>query len=108
MQNALKPPTGKMITDFPTAPLAPGLRGAGGGTVEKSLYASHTETLILPQCLLAGACQDMKKIARLLARALLNPRAKPTSAYIVFLSFLRSIQLKHLLHHAFPLITITT
>ena len=39
---------------------------------------------------------------------LLNPRAKPTSAYIVFLSFLCSIQLKHLLHHAFPLITTTT
>jgi hypothetical protein len=37
-----------MITDFPTAPLAPGLRGAGGGTVEKSLSASHTEILTLP------------------------------------------------------------
>ena len=37
-----------MITDFPTAPLAPGLRGAGGGTVEKSFYASHTEILTLP------------------------------------------------------------
>ena len=48
MQNALKPPAGKMITDFPTAPLAPGLRRAGGGTVEKSLYASHTEILTLP------------------------------------------------------------
>ena len=48
MQNDLKPLAGKMITDFPTAPLAPGLRGAGGGTVEKSLYASHTEILTLP------------------------------------------------------------
>ena len=48
MQNALKPPAGKMITDFPTAPLAPGLRGAGGSTVEKSLSASHTEILTLP------------------------------------------------------------
>lgn len=37
-----------MITDFPTAPLAPGLRGAGGSTVEKSLSASHTEILTLP------------------------------------------------------------
>ena len=38
-----------MITDFPTAPLAPGLRGAGGSTVEKSLSASHTEILTLPK-----------------------------------------------------------
>lgn len=38
-----------MITDFPTAPLAPGLRGAGGSTVEKSLSASHTEILTLPR-----------------------------------------------------------
>ena len=37
-----------MITDFPTAPLAPGLRGAGGSTVEKSLSASHTEILTPP------------------------------------------------------------
>jgi len=37
-----------MTTDFPTAPLAPGLRGAGGGAVEKSLPASHTEILTLP------------------------------------------------------------
>lgn len=28
--------------------LAPGLRGAGGGTVEKPLSASHTEILIIP------------------------------------------------------------
>ena len=49
MQNALKPPAGKMITDFPTAPLAPGLTGAGGSTVEKSFYASHTEILTLPR-----------------------------------------------------------
>ena len=38
-----------MTTDFPTAPLAPGHRGAGGGTVEKSLSASHTEILTPPQ-----------------------------------------------------------
>ena len=37
-----------MITDFPTAPLAPGLRGASGSTVEKSLSASHTEILTPP------------------------------------------------------------
>jgi len=37
-----------MTTDFPTAPLAPGLRGAGGGAVEKSLPASHTEILTPP------------------------------------------------------------
>lgn len=37
-----------MITDFPTAPLAPGLKVAGGGTVEKSLSASHTEIRTLP------------------------------------------------------------
>ena len=55
MQSALKPLAGKMITDFPTAPLAPGLRGADGGTVEKSFYASHTEILTLPTRLLANA-----------------------------------------------------
>ena len=48
MQSALKPLAGKMITDFPTAPLAPGLTGAGGSTVKKSFYASHTEILTLP------------------------------------------------------------
>ena len=37
-----------MNTDFPTAPLAPGHRGAGGGTVEKSYPASHTEILTPP------------------------------------------------------------
>ena len=37
-----------MITDFPTAPLAPGLRGAGGGTVEKSFTASHTKIQTRP------------------------------------------------------------
>lgn len=37
-----------MTADFPTAPLASGLRGAGGGAVEKSLHASHTEILTLP------------------------------------------------------------
>ena len=37
-----------MTTDFPTAPLAPGHKGAGGGTVEKSHHASHTEFLTPP------------------------------------------------------------
>ena len=37
-----------MKNDFTTAPLAPGLTGAGGSTVEKSFYASHTEILTLP------------------------------------------------------------
>lgn len=37
-----------MKTDFPTAPLAPGHTGAGGGAVEKSFSASHTEILTLP------------------------------------------------------------
>ena len=63
------------------------------------------------QCLLAGACQNMKKIARLLARALLrflNPRAQATSSYFAFLSFLRSIRLKFLLHHFFPLFATST
>jgi hypothetical protein len=32
-----------MKNDFPTAPLASSLRGAGGGTVEKSFTASHTK-----------------------------------------------------------------
>lgn len=37
-----------MSTDFPTAPLAPGHKGAGGGAVEKSHLASHTKNLTLP------------------------------------------------------------
>lgn len=41
-----------MTTDFPTAPLAPGHKGAGGGTVEKSLPASHTEIQTLPHSFL--------------------------------------------------------
>ena len=32
-----------MKNDFPTAQLASSLRGAGGGTVEKSFAASHTK-----------------------------------------------------------------
>ncbi len=36
-----------MATDFPTAPLAPGHKRAGGA-VEKSLSASHTEIPTLP------------------------------------------------------------
>ena len=42
------PPADKMNADFPTAPLASGLKGAGGGAVEKSLHASHTEILTPP------------------------------------------------------------
>lgn len=38
-----------MSTDFPTAPLAPGHKGAGGGAVEKSHHASHTKNLTLPR-----------------------------------------------------------
>jgi len=49
MPNALKRPADRMTTDFPTAPLAPGHKEAGGGTVEKSLSASHTEILTPPQ-----------------------------------------------------------
>jgi len=37
-----------MTPDFPTAPLAPGLKGAGGGAVEKSFAASHTEIQTRP------------------------------------------------------------
>jgi hypothetical protein len=37
-----------MSTDFPTAPLAPGHIGAGGGAVEKSPSALHTKNLTLP------------------------------------------------------------
>jgi len=40
-----------MTTDFPTAPPALGHKGAGGGTVEKSLSASHTEILTSPSAL---------------------------------------------------------
>jgi hypothetical protein len=36
-----------MTIDFPTAPLAPGHRGAGRGAVENSNHASHTEFLTL-------------------------------------------------------------
>ena len=38
-----------MSTDFPTAPLAPGHKGASGGAVEKSHHASHTKNLTLPR-----------------------------------------------------------
>lgn len=44
-----------MTTDFPTAPLAPGHKGAGGGAVEKSHHASHTKNLTLP-------CYDMTQV----------------------------------------------
>lgn len=43
-----------MSTDFPTAPLAPGHKGASGGAVEKSHHASHTKNLTLPYRLLFG------------------------------------------------------
>jgi len=44
-----------MSTDFPTAPLAPGHIGAGGGAVEKSPSALHTKNLTLPGMLLVNA-----------------------------------------------------
>lgn len=40
-----------MTTDFPTAPLASGHKGAGGAAVEKSLHASHTKNLTLPKAM---------------------------------------------------------
>lgn len=43
-----------MSTDFPTAPLAPGHIGAGGGAVEKSPSALHTKNLTLPTCRIAA------------------------------------------------------
>ena len=46
-----------MTTDFPTAPLAPGHEGAGGGAVEKSFSASHTKILTLP----LGASEHVAK-----------------------------------------------
>ena len=48
MKIALQPELRRMTTDFPTAPLAPGLKGAGGGAVEKSMSASNTKILTLP------------------------------------------------------------
>ncbi len=42
-----------MSTDFPTAPLAPGHKRAGGGAVEKSHHASHTKNLTLPGSVLS-------------------------------------------------------
>ncbi len=48
MSNDSKRPADRMTTNFPTAPLAPGHKGAGGGTMEKSLSASHTEILTPP------------------------------------------------------------
>ena len=38
-----------MKNDFPTAQLASNLRGAGGGTVEKSFTASHTKIQTPPR-----------------------------------------------------------
>ncbi len=40
-----------MSTDFSTAPLASGHKGAGGGAVEKSPNASHTKNLTVPRTL---------------------------------------------------------
>ena len=51
-----------MITDFPTAPLAPGLREAGGSTVEKSLSASHTEILTLPVTIAHETCKRSNRL----------------------------------------------
>ncbi len=57
-----------MITDFPTAPLAPGLRGASGSTVEKSLSASHTEILTLPLTLTTGVPPCIRPITAALEK----------------------------------------
>ncbi|MBM3273418.1 FAD-dependent oxidoreductase, partial [Candidatus Kaiserbacteria bacterium] len=53
----------KMSTDFPTAPLAPGHKGAGGGTVEKSHHASHTKNLTLPKLIVASSVEQDAKLA---------------------------------------------
>src|SRR3546814_19950893 len=44
-----------MKTDFSTAPLASGLRGADGGTVEKSQRAPYTKKLTLPTSDFSGS-----------------------------------------------------
>lgn len=49
MKKDLREQSRKMNDDFTTAPLAPGLIGAGGGTVEKSISTSHTEIRTLPE-----------------------------------------------------------
>ena len=54
-----------MTADFPTAPLAPGHKGAGGGTVEKSLHASHTEFLTLPWGLSLIVIVTISEVVRL-------------------------------------------
>ena len=127
--NAIKVVTRHVWEDFKEAVAAHRLTATGKAiykrrkeTVERSFadakelhghrYARYRGLAkVRAQCLLAGACQNMKKIARLLARALLrflNPRAQATSSYFAFLSFLRSIRLKFLLHHFFPLFATST
>jgi transposase len=61
-------------------------------------------TKVRAQCLLAGACQNMKKIARLLARALfllLSPRARVRNPLIAFVTFLNSIASRYFWRQAF-------
>src|SRR3546814_18001155 len=51
-----------MKTDFSTAPFASGLRGADGGTVEKSQRAPYTKKLTLPDAV-QPAFVDFYRIA---------------------------------------------
>jgi hypothetical protein len=50
-----------MKNDFPTAPLASSLRGAGGGTVEKSFTASHTKIQTPPSFQIFISCNGMRR-----------------------------------------------
>ncbi|MCX7626819.1 MAG: hypothetical protein N2Z69_00135, partial [Methylophilaceae bacterium] len=61
--NDSKQAVDRMITNFPTAPLAPGHTGAGGGTVEKSPSASHTEILTLPGSNITRTVNHISNIA---------------------------------------------
>ena len=57
--NALKRRADKITTDFPTAPSAYGLNGPSAPvTVEKPIYASHTEILTTPMGADIETCQS--------------------------------------------------
>jgi hypothetical protein len=58
-----------MTTDFPTAPLAPGHEGAGGGAVEKSFSASHTKILTLPSSRATYGASGMMRSPSTLSRS---------------------------------------
>ena len=60
-----------MSTDFPTAPLAPGHKGASGGAVEKSHHASHTKNLTLPQ--ICSISRASKRCALLTVKVTVTP-----------------------------------